>query len=60
MKKQSRIHERTVGALGMGWFLGAMAVSRGVEHPSSVVIALLGMVLGFLIGGETSEKECAE
>ncbi len=60
MKKTSRVPERTIGALGMGWFLGAMAVSMGVEHPSSLVIALLGMVLGFLIGGETSKKECAE
>ena len=44
----------------MGWFLGAMAVSMNIEHPSSVAIALLGMVLGFLIGGKTAEKECAE
>ena len=44
----------------MGWLLGSMAVSMGVEHPSSVVIALLGMALGFLICGEAGQKEYTE
>ncbi len=60
MKKQSKLLERAVGALGMGWLMGSLAVSLGVAHPSSVLIALLGMVMGFLIGGEVEQKEYAE
>ncbi len=60
MKKQSRIPERAIGALGAGWLLGSLAVSMGVDHPSSLVIALLGMVIGFLIGGEVEQKEYTE